>query len=61
MLRNNADARRCSYFELGLPMVVLVLILAFTEYTLSDELENGLPVHMNLLGILSLPQSTCVT
>ena len=37
-------------------MVVLVLILAFTEYTLSDGLENGLPVHMNLLGILSLPQ-----
>ena len=21
MLRNNADARRCSYFELGLPVV----------------------------------------
>ena len=41
--------------------VVLVLILASTEYTLSDELENGLPVHMNLLGILSLPRSTCVT
>ena len=41
MLRNNADARRSSYFELGLPMVVLVLILAFIEYTLSDELEMG--------------------
>ena len=23
MLRNNADARRCSYFELGLPVVAL--------------------------------------
>ena len=23
MLRNNADARRCSYFELGLPVVKL--------------------------------------
>ena len=23
MLRNNADARRCSYFELGLPVVEL--------------------------------------
>ena len=21
MLRNNADARRCSYFELGLPVI----------------------------------------
>ena len=25
MLRNNADARRCSYFELGLPVVAPVL------------------------------------
>ena len=25
MLRNNADARRCSYFELGLPVVVLAV------------------------------------
>ena len=24
MLLNNADARRCSYFELGLPVVILV-------------------------------------
>ena len=24
MLRNNADARRCSYFELGLPVVIIV-------------------------------------
>ena len=23
MLRNNADARRCSYFEVGLPVVFL--------------------------------------
>ena len=22
MLRNNADARRCSYFELGLPVII---------------------------------------
>ena len=26
MLRNNADARRCSYFELGLPAVVTVVL-----------------------------------
>ena len=25
MLRNNADARRCSYFELGLPVTGLVM------------------------------------
>ena len=25
MLRNNADARRCSYFELGLPVMYLIL------------------------------------
>ena len=27
MLRNNADARRCSYFELGLPVVKVVCFL----------------------------------
>ena len=26
MLRNNADARRCSYFELGLPVVYAVVV-----------------------------------
>ena len=26
MLRNNADARRCSYFELGLPVAACILI-----------------------------------
>ena len=29
MLRNNADARRCSYFELGLPVVVTVVLFCF--------------------------------
>ena len=27
MLRNNADTRRCSYFELGLPVVECVYIV----------------------------------
>ena len=27
MLRNNADARRCSYFELGLPVVECMYIV----------------------------------
>ena len=27
MLRNNADARRCSYFELGLPVITLTLTI----------------------------------
>ena len=26
MLRNNADARRCSYFELGVPVAVVTTI-----------------------------------
>ena len=26
MLRNNADARRCSYFELGLPVECQIII-----------------------------------
>ena len=32
MLCNNADARRCSYFELGLPVVEIVII-CLIEYT----------------------------
>ena len=36
MLRNNADVRRCSYFELGLPVVRLFRINA------SESLEKHL-------------------
>ena len=28
MLRNNADARRCSYFELGLPLIWQIIKLS---------------------------------
>ena len=31
MLRNNADARRCSYFELGLPVGIRLSIFWFTS------------------------------
>ena len=35
--------------------VILVLILVFTDFTLSDELEKGLSVlQVNLLRILNL-------
>ena len=32
MLRNNADARRCSYFDLGLPVIVLHSLPNFLVY-----------------------------
>ena len=32
MLRNNTDARRCSYFELGLPVVVTVILFCFVLF-----------------------------
>ena len=38
MLRNNADARRCSYFELGLPVVSLInSYLAIFLFSVSSE------------------------
>ena len=33
MLRNNADARRCSYFQLGLPVVLQVTFYCETHKT----------------------------
>ena len=39
MLRNNADARRCSYFELGLPVRSLSNWLAFTISEVSNRLN----------------------
>ena len=37
MLRNNADARRCSYFELGLPVGVWAIA---SIITLTDETDK---------------------
>ena len=44
MLRNNADARRCSYFELGLPVMqpstTMMKIVAFLlAHSVFDELQ----------------------
>jgi len=36
MLRNNADARRCSYFELGLPVLPQVDLTGDTNTALQD-------------------------
>ena len=38
MLRNNADARRCSYFELGLPVVLQVTFYCETHKTVNTVL-----------------------
>ena len=29
MSRNNADARRCSYFELGLPVIIFAVLAEY--------------------------------
>ena len=45
MLRNNADARRCSYFELGLPVSVVedfLLIVIFKGRRPSSALQATL-------------------
>ena len=36
MLRNNADVGRCSYFELGLPVVKLIQVTGFLSYPLTS-------------------------
>ena len=38
MLRNNADARRYSYFELGLPVVFHTQKLLYIDITLKTRL-----------------------
>ena len=40
MLRNNADARRCSYFELGLPVVLLACFYLRNRPDKNDS-KNG--------------------
>ena len=39
MLRSNADVRRCSYFELGLPVVFLILILWIVIYVVDSAIH----------------------
>ena len=36
---HNADARRCSYFELGLPVVFLILILWIVIYVVDSAIH----------------------
>ena len=36
MLRNNADARRCSYFEPGLPVITLHATEGIETYKLNS-------------------------
>ena len=40
MLRNNADARRCPYFELGLPVVIIFLSF-FHKYSCSVSKQRS--------------------
>ena len=40
MLRNNADARRCSYFELGLPVLDPANFNAISDLGIKS---NGIP------------------
>ena len=60
MLRNNADAHRCSYFELGLPVIRPVL-----EY--ASPVWGGLPIYLEedlqreqnrRLNVIGLPRDT---
>ena len=37
MLRNNADARRCSYFELGLPVIFIYVFQPFEARTRANQ------------------------
>ena len=39
MLRNNADARRCSYFELGLPVIFPDVIFQTDVFHLSFQFQ----------------------
>ena len=42
MLRNNAYARRCSYFELGLPVIVLYSLPNFQIYITPSYMTQAL-------------------
>ena len=58
MLHNNADARRCSYFELGLPVIELNTVEGNPEKTLRKNLTatpfsyiNDASVDLNEVGL----------
>ena len=50
MLRNNADARRCSYFELGLPVILLVELLRRAQRKLTNSRRQRGGFHTLLLS-----------
>ena len=45
MLRNNADVRRCSYFELGLPVALLICLIIMRVFPLYS-LKRGYKVKL---------------
>ena len=46
MLRNNADARRCSYFELGVPVVTRIPItLKYENNNILSHVKKNYEVH----------------
>ena len=50
MLRNNADALRCSYFELGLPVISLIIVdVKIRSTAIAKRLECVQPsiIHFN--------------
>ena len=49
MLLNNADARRCSYFELGLPMIFAALSLTLDVFHALIDLS--FPVVYAIVGV----------
>ena len=57
MLRNNADVRRCSYFELGLPVALLICLIIMRVFPLYS-LKRGYKVKPGAYGLLVKLTST---
>ena len=55
MLRNNADARRCSYFKLGLPVVCPVTLLFSVLLQFVNNLFVLIHYRNNLVKFTSVP------
>ena len=55
MLRNNADARRCSYFKLGLPVVCPVTLLFSVLLQFVNNLFVLIQYRNNLVKFTSVP------
>ena len=55
MLRNNADARRCSYFKLGLPVVCPVTLLFSVLLQFVNNLFVLIHYRNNLVQFTSVP------